>query len=92
MDLKLQGVARWFTGSTSGIGYAISEGLAREGAQVVLNGRQADSLERAVARIKGAVKGAKVVGRGRRCSNRGGAKTIVARRRKSISSSTISDL
>jgi len=76
VDLKIAGRRALVTGSTSGIGYAIAEGLAREGAQVVLNARQADSLESAVARIKGAVKGAKVVGVVADAATAEGAKTI----------------
>ena len=62
MDLKIAGRRALVTGSTAGIGYAIAEGLAREGAEVVVNGRQADSIESAIGRIKSAVKGAKVTG------------------------------
>ena len=62
MDLKIAGRRALVIGSTSGIGYALAEGLAREGARVVLNGRQAGSVESAIARIKEAVKGANVVG------------------------------
>ena len=75
--VKIPGRRALVTGSTSGIGYAIAEGLAREGAQVVLNGRQVDSLERAVARIKAAVKGARVVGVVANAATAEGAKTIV---------------
>jgi NAD(P)-dependent dehydrogenase (short-subunit alcohol dehydrogenase family) len=77
VDLKIAGRRALVTGSTSGIGYAIAEGLAREGAQVVVNGRKADSLERAIARIKGAVKGAKVTGVVADAAIAEGAKTIV---------------
>ena len=77
MDLKIAGRRALVTGSTAGIGYAIAEGLAREGAQVVVNGRQADSVDRAIARIKEAVKGAKVVGVVADAATAEGAKTIV---------------
>jgi NAD(P)-dependent dehydrogenase (short-subunit alcohol dehydrogenase family) len=77
VDLKIAGRRALVIGSTSGIGYAIAEGLAREGAQVLLNGRQADSLERAIARIKKAVKGAKVVGVVADAATAEGSKTIV---------------
>ena len=77
MDLEIAGRCALITGSTSGIGYAIAEGLAREGAQVVLNGRQVDSIESAIARIKGAVKDAKVVGVVADAATAEGAKTIV---------------
>ena len=39
MDFKLQGKRALVTGSTQGIGFAIAQGLAREGATVVVNGR-----------------------------------------------------
>ena len=39
MDLQLQGKRAVVSGSTAGIGYAIADALAREGAAVVINGR-----------------------------------------------------
>ncbi|WP_137930829.1 SDR family oxidoreductase [Mesorhizobium comanense] len=42
------------TGSSQGIGFALATGLAQAGAQVVLNGRDADKLGAAGARIPGA--------------------------------------
>lgn len=44
MDLRLNGKLALVTGSTAGIGLAIAEALAREGAHVIVNGR----TERAV--------------------------------------------
>ena len=48
MDLKLDGKLALVSGSTAGIGYAIAEGLAREGASVIVNGRAQASVDEAV--------------------------------------------
>jgi NAD(P)-dependent dehydrogenase (short-subunit alcohol dehydrogenase family) len=53
MDLKLTGKLALVSGSTAGIGYAIAESLAREGAHVIINGRSKDSVEAALARLRG---------------------------------------
>jgi gluconate 5-dehydrogenase len=50
----LTGRRALITGSSQGIGFALAEGLAAAGAQVVLNGRDAAKLEAAAARIAGA--------------------------------------
>src|SRR5579862_3721814 len=48
MNLELTDKTALVSGSTKGIGFAIANGLAREGARVIVNGR----LESAVARAK----------------------------------------
>jgi NAD(P)-dependent dehydrogenase (short-subunit alcohol dehydrogenase family) len=58
MDLRIAGRRALVTGSSSGIGYAIAEVLAREGAHVVLNGRSETNLDAAASRLKTAVDGA----------------------------------
>jgi NAD(P)-dependent dehydrogenase (short-subunit alcohol dehydrogenase family) len=57
MDLKLTGKKALVTGSTAGIGFAIGLALAREGAEVILNGRTAERVEAAVGRVKQASEG-----------------------------------
>jgi len=52
MDLQLREKLALVTGSTAGIGYAIAEGLAREGASVIVNGRAAPRLKSAVEAIR----------------------------------------
>ncbi len=52
MDLQLAGKSALVSGSTAGIGFAIAQGLAREGAEVVVNGRTQERVDTAVARIK----------------------------------------
>ena len=52
MDLKLDGKRALVTGSTAGIGAAIAKALAREGARVIVNGRSAADVEKAVAKLK----------------------------------------
>jgi len=51
MDLKLRGKRALVTGSTVGIGFAIASGLAREGAEVIVNGRSEKRVAEAVKRI-----------------------------------------
>jgi NAD(P)-dependent dehydrogenase (short-subunit alcohol dehydrogenase family) len=51
MDLQLRDRLSLITGSTAGIGYAIAEALAREGASVIINGRSQESVDRAIARL-----------------------------------------
>jgi NAD(P)-dependent dehydrogenase (short-subunit alcohol dehydrogenase family) len=51
MDLQLDGKLALVTGSTAGIGYAIAEGLAREGARVIVNGRTDKAVAEAAAAI-----------------------------------------
>jgi NAD(P)-dependent dehydrogenase (short-subunit alcohol dehydrogenase family) len=58
MDLRIAGRRALVTASSSGIGYAIAEALAREGAPVFLNGRSEENLEAAVRRLQKAVDGA----------------------------------
>ncbi|GGF38618.1 oxidoreductase [Aliidongia dinghuensis] len=52
MDLALKGRRALVTGSTAGIGLAIATGLAREGAQVIINGRSQPSVDKAVAELR----------------------------------------
>ncbi len=51
MDTKLIGKLALVTGSTAGIGYAIAEALAAEGARVIVNGRSQASVGTAVSAI-----------------------------------------
>ena len=53
MDLGIKGKLALVTGSTQGIGYAIAGMLAAEGARVIVNGRRADLVKRAVSRLAG---------------------------------------
>jgi NAD(P)-dependent dehydrogenase (short-subunit alcohol dehydrogenase family) len=62
MDLQLEGKRALVTGSTAGIGLAAAQGLAREGAAVVVNGRTPERVFRAVEEIRRDVPGAEVSG------------------------------
>lgn len=63
MDLRLDGNAALVTASSSGLGKAAARALAAEGANVVMNGRDEDRLDDAVADVReDAADGASVVG------------------------------
>jgi len=52
MDLQLSGKVAFVSGSTAGIGLAIANRLAHEGADVVINGRTEERVRVALAQIK----------------------------------------
>jgi len=52
MDLKLAGKKALVSGSTAGIGLAIAQVLADEGAEVIVNGRTDERVQQAVKTIK----------------------------------------
>jgi NAD(P)-dependent dehydrogenase (short-subunit alcohol dehydrogenase family) len=62
MNLELDGKRALVTGSTAGIGYAIAETLAREGAEVIVNGRTEERVEQAIKSILASHPQAKVEG------------------------------
>lgn len=52
MQIDLSGKTAIVTGSTRGIGFAIAKGLAQAGATVVINGRSAPSVDKAVSLLQ----------------------------------------
>jgi NAD(P)-dependent dehydrogenase (short-subunit alcohol dehydrogenase family) len=62
MDLQLGGKIAFVSGSSAGIGLAIAGRLAREGAEVVINGRTEERVREAVAQIKKASRDANIRG------------------------------
>ncbi|MGB9965554.1 SDR family oxidoreductase [Halobacterium sp. CBA1126] len=64
MDLEIDGNAALVTASSSGLGKASAKALAREGANVVINGRDEDQLEDAREEIEEVADGDVVVQQG----------------------------
>ncbi len=62
MDLKIKNKIAFVSGSTAGIGFAIAHRLLTEGAEVIVNGRTQDSVDKAVAELKSAINESKVSG------------------------------
>jgi NAD(P)-dependent dehydrogenase (short-subunit alcohol dehydrogenase family) len=54
MDLQLEGRLALVSGSTAGIGHAIAQSLAAEGARVIVNGRTQAAVDAAIASIQAA--------------------------------------
>jgi NAD(P)-dependent dehydrogenase (short-subunit alcohol dehydrogenase family) len=62
MDLQLNGKTAFVSGSTQGIGFAIASGLAKEGANVIINGRSEGKVNEAVAILQQLFPGANISG------------------------------
>lgn len=78
MDLQIAGKRALVSGSTKGIGFAIATELAREGTEVVLNGRQAADVAAAVTRLQASVAGAKASGIAADLGTAEGIATLIA--------------
>jgi NAD(P)-dependent dehydrogenase (short-subunit alcohol dehydrogenase family) len=79
MDLQLDGKRALVSGSTAGIGYAIAEALAKEGAHVIVNGRTPARVEATVQKLTGAGLKGKVEGFSADLGTSEGVNQIVAR-------------
>lgn len=77
MDLRLEDKTALVTGSSLGIGFAIAQKLAEEGATVYLNSRRTDKVEEAIARIKAEVPNAKLKGFGADLGTKEGVDKLV---------------
>ncbi len=61
MDLQLKGKTALVSGSTAGIGFAIAQRLAHEGATVVINGRSEHRVKQAIQKIQAANPAAQLI-------------------------------
>jgi NAD(P)-dependent dehydrogenase (short-subunit alcohol dehydrogenase family) len=78
MRIDLSGKTALVTASTSGIGAAIASGLRRAGANVVVNGRSDDSVERAVTALRAEEGEGTVTGIAADAAEASGAEALVA--------------
>jgi NAD(P)-dependent dehydrogenase (short-subunit alcohol dehydrogenase family) len=62
MDLQLNNKKAFISGSTAGIGLAIAKKLATEGAEVIINGRTNERVDKAIVEIKTETGNQKVTG------------------------------
>lgn len=60
MKIDLTGKVALVTASTGGIGFAIARGLAESGAEVIVNGRSIDSVNRGIQELQQAIPGVQV--------------------------------
>ena len=60
MDIRLDGKVALITGSSRGIGLSTARGLAQLGAEIILNGRDLNSLQEAKGLIEAEKAGSKV--------------------------------
>jgi NAD(P)-dependent dehydrogenase (short-subunit alcohol dehydrogenase family) len=77
MNLQLQNRRALVSGSSAGIGFAIAQLLATEGASVVVNGRSADRVEAAVNKIRAAGAKSEITASTADLSTRAGVDAIV---------------
>ncbi len=62
MKIDLKGKTAIVSGSTAGIGLAAAKGLAMAGANVIINGRKQESVDKALKKIAEAASGLKIKG------------------------------
>lgn len=79
MDLELDGKRALVSGSTAGIGYAIVEALAAEGAHVILNGRTQTRVDASLQKLNGAGLKGKIEGFAADLGTSDGVKQIMAK-------------
>jgi NAD(P)-dependent dehydrogenase (short-subunit alcohol dehydrogenase family) len=79
MNLDIAGKRALVTGSTAGIGHAIAQGLAAEGAHVVITGRTQASVDAALARLRAALPQASAEGVAADCASAEGAQQVFER-------------
>ena len=79
MDLKLTNKVALVTGSTAGIGFAIAQALAAEGAHVYVNGRTQERVDAAMAAVRSSGATIKVDGIVADFSNSAGADAVIAK-------------
>jgi NAD(P)-dependent dehydrogenase (short-subunit alcohol dehydrogenase family) len=79
MDLKLSDKRALVSGSTAGIGYAIAQALAAEGAHVIINGRTQARVEAALQKLNGASLKGKVEGFAADLGSSDGVSRIIAK-------------
>jgi NAD(P)-dependent dehydrogenase (short-subunit alcohol dehydrogenase family) len=76
VDLGLEEKRALITGSTAGIGFATARSLARERAEVTINGRTQHRVDEALERLKQGLPGARIEGIAADLSNAKGCKSI----------------
>jgi len=79
MNLHLENRTALVTGSTAGIGFAIAQVLAREGAHVIVNGRTQERVDSALAQIRKEAPRSKVEGIAADLGNRAGCDLAVSK-------------
>jgi NAD(P)-dependent dehydrogenase (short-subunit alcohol dehydrogenase family) len=77
MDLQLKDKIALVTGSTAGIGFAIAQVLADEGATVIINGRTKERVTQAIQQIQTNNPQAKLIAAPADLSNKKGIETII---------------
>jgi len=77
MNLNLTGKIALVTGSTAGIGFAIAQALAQEGAHVIVNGRTQSRVDAALTGIRKTVPDARLDGFAADLSKQAGCESVV---------------
>lgn len=62
MDLKIKNKIVLITGATQGIGFMTAKKLCKEGAKVIINGRNEKTIDEAISKIKNEIPDAKISG------------------------------